>query len=186
VTALGHPPLRLGDAELAARVRDGDHAAFRTIYERHVGAIRGYAVGRLGPDGADDIVSETFVIAWRTIDRFDPSATSARPWLYGIATKVLARHREREARWIEQNARHPDRAREATSEPTAYELDPVLARAIGTLSPALRDVLVLSALGDMTVADVARALDLRQSTARVRLLRARRQVRRILEGTDHD
>lgn len=185
MTALGHPVPTLADAELLARASDGDEAAFRVVYERHVGAVRGYVLGRIGPDAADDVVSETFASAWRAAARFDANVSSARPWLYGIATLVLARHREREARWIERQQRMPMPAR-AADEPTAYDLDPALARAIGTLSPALRDVLLLSALGELELVEVARALELRASTVRVRLLRARRHVRRELEGSTDD
>jgi RNA polymerase sigma-70 factor (ECF subfamily) len=183
VTALGHRAPAQSDSDLLARASDGNESAFRELYERHVGAVRGYLVGRVGPDAVDDIMNETFTTAWRTAARFDATATSARPWLYGIATNVLARHREREARWIERQrlARTPLVAHETT----AYDLDPELARAVGALSPALRDVLLLSALGELDPVEVARALQIRPSTARVRLLRARRQLRRSLEGTDH-
>ncbi len=184
MTALGHRAPSQSDSDLLARASEGDEAAFRQLYERHVGAVRGYLIGRMGPDSVDDVVSETFATAWRSAARFDRTTTSARPWLYGIATNVLARHREREARWIEQQARSPEPG--APGEPTAYDLDPVLARAIGRLSPALRDVLLLSALGELEPVEVARALELKPSTVRVRLLRARRIVRRALEGTDHD
>ncbi len=175
----------LDDSELVRRASDGDDQAFNAIYERHVGAIRGYVVGRIGPDAADDVVSEVFLVAWRAAERFDPSATSARPWLYGIATNVMAKHRELEARWIAQHRAESQATGRSTGELTAYHLDPELVRAIGTLSPSHRDVLLLTALGELPVADVARALGIRQSTARVRLLRARRHVRGVLGG-DHD
>lgn len=174
------------DATLLVRARTGDEAAFRVIYDRHIGAIKGYALGRVGPDAADDIVSETFATAWRACERFDTGATSARPWLYGIATKVIARHREREQQWIERQERRLAGVSTSTPEPTAYELDPELAHAIAGLSPALRDTLLLTALADLSVAEAGRALGISATTARVRLLRARRQVRQSLEGDSHD
>lgn len=186
MTALGHRSTAQSDSDLLSRAHAGDDAAFRTVYERHVGAVRGYLIGRVGPDVVDDLVSETFTAAWRSVDRFEPTASSARPWLYGIATNVVGRHREHEQRWIERHARAAEAAPRVASEPTAYELDPALAQAIGALSPVLRDVLLLCALGELSLAEVARTLELRQSTVRVRLLRARRCVRRELEGTDHD
>ncbi len=184
MTALGHRTSPRSDRDLLSRTSDGDQTAFREVYERHAGAVRGYLIGRVGPDCIDDLVSDTFTAAWSAAGRFDAAATSARPWLYGIATNVLARHREREARWIERQ--RLSQSRDVVEEPTAYDLDPALAHAVGTLSPALRDVLLLTALGELDLTEVARALDLRPSTARVRLLRARRHVRRELEGTHHD
>jgi RNA polymerase sigma-70 factor (ECF subfamily) len=171
---LDHPPTNApSDAELLA---SGTVAAFRSVYERHAGAVRGYALGRVGPDGADDVVSETFAEAWTARSKFDARASNARPWLYGIATNVIARHREREERWIEANRRATATHARPGSEPTAYELDPHLALAIGELSPSLRDVLLLTALGELSVAETARALGMTTVAARVRLHRARRQL----------
>lgn len=176
-------PELANDAALLGRAVSGDEGAFRSLYERHVGAVRGYVIGRVGPDHADDIVSETFADAWRACVRFDPRAASARPWLYGIATNVVARHREREQRWIDHRTRSATAAPPGhVPEPTAYDLDPQLAAAVGRLSPALRDVLLLTALADMSVAEAGRALQITATTARVRLLRARRQVQQFLEG----
>ena len=59
------PPARQPtDAQLLVRVAGGDRAAFRTLHDRHVAAIRAYAASRVGPDHADDVTSETFVAAW--------------------------------------------------------------------------------------------------------------------------
>ena len=171
------------DASLLAQAAARNQHAFRTVYDRHVSAIRGYALGRVGPDAADDVVSEAFAIAWRSCAGFDPSATSARPWLYGIATNVVARHRDQERRWME---RLEDSAPPTVDAPTAFELDPALCRAIAGLSPALRDVLLLTALADLSVAEAGRALGITATTARVRLLRARRILRQDLNGESHD
>ncbi|MCW2922098.1 MAG: polymerase subunit sigma-70 [Thermoleophilia bacterium] len=178
-----HPVALETDAHLLGRASAGDEAAFRVVYDRHVDVIRGYARGRVGPDAADDIVSESFAVAWRSCSRFDPTAMTARPWLYGIATKVMARYRESEQRWIQQQAHGSHDHPVTTDEPTAYELDPALCHAIGMLSPALRDTLLLTALGELSVAETGRALGITATTARVRLLRARRLVRQALKET---
>ena len=185
MTATGHRSATQADAALLARAADGDTDAFREVYGRHAGAVRGYLAGRVGPDAIDDLVSETFEAAWRAIGRFDGLAASARPWLYGIATNVVGRHREREARWYARLATAPT-APLVSAEPTAFDLDPALVRAIGTLSPSLRDVLLLTALGELSLVEVAQLLDIRTTTARVRLHRARRLVRSALEGSVHD
>ena len=183
---LDHAAAAPGDATLVARACDGDVDAFRRLYERHVGAVRGYALGRVGPAVADDVVSETFLEAWTARSRFRPDAASARPWLYGIATNVVARHREHEERWIESRGAARATSGVETPEPTAYELDPDLARAIGRLAPAQRDVLLLTALADLRITDAARALGISTVAARVRLHRARSIVAAALEETEHD
>lgn len=179
------PSALQSDAALLDRARAGDGQAFRVMYDRHLEAIRGYALGRVGPDGADDIVSETFATAWRACGGFDAGAASARPWLYGIATNVIARHRQREKQWLQQHKRAEALVAATALEPTAYELDPALANAIAELSPALRDTLLLTALADLTVAEAGRALGISATAARVRLLRARRLVERSLQGEPH-
>ncbi|MCB0879038.1 MAG: RNA polymerase sigma factor [Thermoleophilia bacterium] len=180
------PVDQVADAALMRRASAGDASAYRVVFERHVDAIRGYAISRVGRDDADDIVSETFATAWRTSGRFDSTATSVAPWLYGIATNGIAKHRDREQRWINQPHRDHGREGQTEHEPTAFEIDPALAHAISKLSPPLRDTLLLTALADFSVAETGRALGISATTARVRLLRARRQARHHLEGERHD
>jgi hypothetical protein len=62
--------------------------AFATLFDPHAGAIYRYAAIRLGTDVADDVMSETFYLAFRGRRRFDLSRENARPWLYGIATRA--------------------------------------------------------------------------------------------------
>ncbi|HEX3489012.1 MAG TPA: sigma factor [Streptosporangiaceae bacterium] len=52
---------------------------------------------RLGSDAADDVVAETFLTAFRQRDDDDTSRACARPWLYGIASHMISRHRRAEA-----------------------------------------------------------------------------------------
>ena len=70
---------------------------FTVLFRRHAPYIQRYVVRRLGPDAADDIVAETFLLAFRQRDRYDQSRTDARPWLYGIARRVCARRLETRA-----------------------------------------------------------------------------------------
>ena len=68
-----------------------DSPARWALYERHLPAIRAYAVRRVEPDAVDDVVAETFAIAWRKLPRVDDPL----PWLYGTARNLVlaeARH----------------------------------------------------------------------------------------------
>src|ERR1700761_8653711 len=70
---------------------------FAAIYDRYFAEIYRYVAGRLGPDVADDLAAETFTDAFRKRAQFQPSRGALRPWLYGIATNLVARHRRLEA-----------------------------------------------------------------------------------------
>ena len=69
---------------------------FTVLFRRHAPYIQRYLVRRLGQDAADDIVAETFLLAFRQRDSYDLTRADARPWLYGIPTNLIGRHRRAE------------------------------------------------------------------------------------------
>lgn len=84
------------DREIIQRARS-DPEAFGRLFERHSASIAGSAARRVGAAAAEDVLSATFHTAFRTRSRFDGSWESAKPWLFGIATRVIAKHRAAEA-----------------------------------------------------------------------------------------
>lgn len=159
---------------------------FGHIYDRHFRNVYAYIASRLGPDAADDLAAETFIDAFRRRASFDPARGSVRPWLLGIATRLVAQHRRTEARRYRALARLP-----ADPDPGGHE-DRVAARvsaqahrgpllrAIAELSDDDRDVLLLVALGGLSYEEVAAALSIPPGTVASRLSRARRKVRGVL------
>ena len=95
---------------------------FAVVFDRHYDAIHGYASRRLGRGLADDIASETFLIAFDRRARYDLGHADAAPWLYGIASNLLARHRRAEVRryravaraGVRRGRRRPRRLRRRT------------------------------------------------------------------------
>ena len=71
-----------------------EHERFVTLYERHASLVLAYARRRIGADDAEDVLAETFLVAWR---RRDDVPDDALPWLYAVAGNVL-RNRARSAR----------------------------------------------------------------------------------------
>src|SRR5579862_1178416 len=71
---------------------------FAVLFDRHAPHIHRYLARRAGREVADDLVAETFLTAFAKRDRYDLSYTDARPWLYGIATNLVGRHRRDEVR----------------------------------------------------------------------------------------
>src|SRR5690348_3937017 len=87
----------------AALIERSYHApeCFGVLFDRHAPEISRYVTRRLGPDAADDLVAETFLVAFRKRGHYDPACHDARPWLYGIATRLIGRHRRDEVRFFQ-------------------------------------------------------------------------------------
>ena len=179
------------DTELAARFKR-DPEMFTAVYDRYIRDIYRYVAGRLGIQAADDIAAETFLVAFGQQDRFDPSRGSLRPWLFGIATNLVARHRRAEARHYRALSRTaPDRAAldhqdRVVDGVAAQRVRPALAKALLRLTAGERDVLLLVALGDLTHQEVAQTLGVSYGTVGSRLSRARTKLTPVLsEETLH-
>ena len=78
---------------------------FELLFQRHAPVIQRYVMRRLGADAADDIVAETFLLAFRQRVGYDSTRGGVLPWLYGIATNLLSRHRRDEIRLYKALAR---------------------------------------------------------------------------------
>lgn len=75
-----------------------DPTDLATIFDRYARQLLRYSARRVGPDLAEDVVAETFLQAYAHRHRYDPARAEALPWLYGIATNVIRRHRRAEVR----------------------------------------------------------------------------------------
>jgi RNA polymerase sigma factor (sigma-70 family) len=182
---------RLDDAALLARsVPEPDR--FAAIYDRYFGEVYRYVAGRLGRDVADDLAAETFLVAFRKRDRFDPGRGSVRPWLYGIATNLVAQHRRDETRRYRALARAGRRVLNSAESlddrvadtVTAERLGRQLASALVDLGHGDRDVLLLVAISGLSHKEIALALGIPYGTVGSRLNRARKELRKALGGTD--
>ncbi|OQO94133.1 RNA polymerase subunit sigma-70 [Saccharomonospora piscinae] len=155
---------------------------FERMFDRHVRPLHRY-LARRSRDVADDLVAETFLVAWQRRQHYDPSRGSARSWLYGIATNLLRRHVRQEVRGLRATARSGDAgAAEGHEGRVADRLDAQarargLAGALAELDPGDRDVLLLTSWAGLDSAEVAEALDIPVGTVRSRLHRVRRRLR---------
>lgn len=156
--------------------------AFEAIFDRHFDAVHRYLARRAGRQRADDLASQTFVVAFERRARFRVDASDARPWLLGIATNLLANDRRAERRLLETFARVSGNAREAAVPVGSVgEADRDLAAALAKLDPAQRDVLLLHAWGDLSYEEISDALGIPLGTVRSRLSRARASLRAELD-----
>jgi RNA polymerase sigma factor (sigma-70 family) len=153
--------------------------AFRRVFDTHFAAVHRYLARRVGQAHADDLASQTFVVAFERRASFRPDAVDARPWLLGIATHLLMNERRSEQRLLDTVARlaaRGDASRTQTDREPAG-LDAEVASALGSLDGEVRDVLLLVAWGELSYEEVAEALAIPVGTVRSRLSRARAHVR---------
>jgi RNA polymerase sigma factor (sigma-70 family) len=155
-----------------------DPSAFGVIFDRHFDAVHRYLARRVGHGGADDLAASTFTVAFERRRSFRRDATTARPWLFGIATNLLRNERRAEQRALELLAR----IRPTLSEPGWNDLEEAarLAAALGGLDADRRDVLLLYAWEDLSYEEIAAALRVPVGTVRSRLARARAHLRAAL------
>ena len=179
------PPSEVTDAQvIEASWRHPDR--FGAVFDRYFASIHRYVHLRLGESAADDLAAETFLRAFRSRDRFDLTCSSARPWLYGIASNLVAEHRRGEARRYRALARSADAAEIASHDErvvqrvSAAVMQPRLAAGLARLSAGDRDVLLLVACAQLSYGEVAEALGIPQGPVGSRLNRARKKLRKII------
>jgi RNA polymerase sigma factor (sigma-70 family) len=165
---------------------------FGELYARHFAVVYRYVAGRLGTDAADDLAAETFLAAFRRRHRFDPARGAVKPWLFGMATNLVARHRRAESRWYAALARagsdplvapaaRPSDEDRIADRVAASQARPLLAAALALLPDRDRDVLLLVAVGGLSYAEAAFALGIPEGTVGSRLSRARRKIIAVLD-----
>jgi RNA polymerase sigma factor (sigma-70 family) len=176
------------DATLIAWSRT-DPDRFGEIYDRYAAEVHRYLARRIGAALADDLTAETFLVAFRSRYRYDPSAERALPWLYGIATNLLRRNARTERAQYRSWARTgadpvaADHADAVAATVSAQATVRALTGALARLTVRERDVLLLVVWGALTYEETAAALDVPVGTVRSRLNRARRRLRDALAGT---
>ena len=79
--------------------------AFGLIYDRHAPTVLRFLGRRAGADVAEGLLGELFRIAFERRRTFDTSRANALPWLYGIGSNLLMKHRRGEARRLRASAR---------------------------------------------------------------------------------
>jgi RNA polymerase sigma factor (sigma-70 family) len=169
-------------------------ARFALVYDAQYPAVHRYVAARLGPDTAEDVAAEVFLTAFRTRARFDPGRGAVRPWLFGIATNLVARHGRGERRrqaglraaaGVEHGPGHESGSEagfeEGVAEKVAAQrLRPQLGAALAALKAPDRDVLLLVAVAGLSYAEVSQALGIPAGTVGSRMNRARATVRKVL------
>ncbi|WP_019147375.1 RNA polymerase sigma factor [Timonella senegalensis] len=170
------------DSEIIQRSL-GRPSEFGELFFRHAPRLHRYVSRRIGEAVADDILSETFLLAFEKRSRFDHTYSSALPWFFGIATNLIHRQRVAEARTLKLAERTsaaqtvPDSTATSDAAIDAHASARHLAADLRKLSKGDRDVLLLYAWEDLTYEQIGHALGIPTGTVRSRLNRARRILR---------
>jgi RNA polymerase sigma-70 factor (ECF subfamily) len=183
----------LSEAELIAAAQAGRQDAFAEIVERHSGTVYNLALRMMNdPQEAEDVLQETFISAFRALDRFQ-GRSQLSTWLYRIAyNAALMRLRKRrvpvesldEVRETEDGELMPRQLVDWTALPgellLSKEFRGKLDAALGSLPESLRSVFVLRDIEGLSTAETAAVLGLTETNAKVRLHRARLALRERL------
>lgn len=164
-----------------------DSERYAALYRRHVRVVYNYAWRRVG-DQAPDVVSETFLVAWRRMPKL--SDDEELPWLLGVARRVVAnmvRARARDVR-LDRHLRAALAAGVGLVEPdhaaSLCARDAVL-DCLSKLNPRDQESLQLIAWEGLDVRDAARVVGCTVTAFAVRLHRARRRLAQLLDaGSD--
>ncbi len=163
-------------------------ARFDALVETHYPAMLGYLGRRLGRQLAEDLAADTFAIAYRDRDHFDPNRGSEVAWLFAIATGLLAHHRRTERRRLVAFAKlEPPGEGDVTADSAvqhvfAAEALVATAQALRRMPARQRDALYLVAVAGLDYEDAASALSVPIGTLRSRVSRARARLRAELDG----
>jgi RNA polymerase sigma-70 factor (ECF subfamily) len=149
---------------------------FTAIYDEHRAQVYAYAVSRAGRQLADDIVGDTFLVAWRRLDVVPPLPL---PWLLGVARNVIRERYRDEARQASLAAELRAWVTEAGDDPA--ERVAVLA-ALGALTEHDRELITLVAWQGLRPRQAAQVVGCSVATYFVRLHRARKRLREALDA----
>jgi RNA polymerase sigma-70 factor, ECF subfamily len=183
------------DAAAVARARGGDSEAFRLLVERHSRSVYKVAYRLTGrAEDAEDVVQETFLKAYRQLDRFEERA-SFGTWLHRIAWNCSVdllrarpkREQAEESDTLEQLGSTSAATATSAGSPSperlmaSTQLGDHVKAAMARLSALERAAFVMRHYEGRTIEEISKALDIRQNAAKHSIFRAVRKMRIALE-----
>ncbi|MGP3957554.1 RNA polymerase sigma factor [Nonomuraea sp. 3N208] len=156
-----------------------DADRFTGMYDQCRQRVWAYVVSRAGRQVADEVVSETFAIAWR---RLDDVPEPALPWLLGVARNVLRDNVRAEARRDALAAELRAWTEGDVAEQVTERIG--VLRALAALPEDDREILVLVAWHGLSPKEAAQVIGCSSAAFRVRLHRARKRLKQAMEDIE--
>jgi RNA polymerase sigma-70 factor (ECF subfamily) len=174
------------DDELVAHCLRGRREAFSELVLRHQQMVYSVARGMLGdPHGAEDLAQEAFLHAYQALPGYRAEGKFPA-WLRTIVTRLCLNHRRdrrREVAW-DHLEEHPASLTDGPERwLEEWERRGEVRRAVDSLPPDYRAVIVLRYLEDLSYHEIAQHLGVPVSTIETRLHRAKKQLRLLLQET---
>lgn len=173
---------RAVDAALIQRWKRGDQAAASAIVERHATALARFAASSGERELIDELVQDTFVRAFNSIDSFRADS-ALRTWLFTILKRLMLDRRRAERRqgnMVELEETHAVQAYDALDSLVADETAQRVRKAVETLSPMQRDVFLLRVTDGMAYSEIATVLGSTEGACRVHYHNAMRAIKELL------
>ena len=171
------------DLELIARWKAGDQKAATELVQRHSAALARFAVSSGERSEVDELVQDTFVRAFGSIDSFR-GESSFRTWLFTIQRRLLIDRRRAEKRRRDRTEIQEDDAAteyDALDSVVADETQRRLQGAVKRLSPTQREVFALRVAEGLSYKEIAEAVGTTEGAARVHYHNAMRAVKEFLD-----
>ena len=153
-------------------------AEFHAAFDQHKDAIFRFA-WRMSTSAAtaEDVTQDVFVALLRRPERFDPARGSLRAFLLGIARNLVLKRWRDEERWDEL---HDEHFVAAPMQLEQFDTGELVGRAVRSLPPLQREVVILAEYEELSLADIARAVGAEVGTVKSRLHRGRENLRKML------
>jgi RNA polymerase sigma-70 factor (ECF subfamily) len=172
------------DAELIARWKAGDQRAATELVHRHASALARFAVSAGARVDVDELVQDTFVRAFGSLDGFRGDS-SLRTWLFSIERRLLMDRRRAERRRPEKiEIGEGDAATEfdALDDLVATEAEALVRGAVKRLTPTQREVFMLRVTEGLSYKDIAKVVSTTEGAARVHYHNAMQAIKEFLNA----
>jgi RNA polymerase sigma-70 factor (ECF subfamily) len=174
------------DQALIARVvANDDRAAFRSLVDRHQGAVRNVLrrLARTDSGVADDLAQATFLRAYLTLEQFR-GGSELRTWLYRIACNEYFQYRRSARHRREVSLDDPDQVMQSSEDVTSHDEQSVrtidVERAMQTLNDAEREAIVICYYADLSHVEAAEMLQCPLGTLKSNISRGKVKLQQAL------